>query len=1082
MRICPAPWRILLLCISLCALYGCGGSTSIGSVDAGLAPSPSTDAGTAASPSPVPAAGLQVDLQYRNALANSLPDEVAQVVVHVLDRAGNDLIDPVTATRDRATTSQIVPLPGVPDGTWQVLVVMLDNAGKLLGDAAPPPVSVSSASPTTVTVSDYAAVASLAVAPDPATVRPGATAAFTATLALADSSQLAVGGLAQWTTADPTVAAVTSNGTNRGVASGIAAGTTTITATFQATGSATLTVSPTAPALLAIAVNGTTTVPQNGTSQLTAIGTYDDSTTRDITSAVTWTSSSPDAATVSATGLVSGVQIGGPVTITATDPTTTIAGSTQVTVAVALLSIDVLIPAPSLQPGQSTQLTACGTFSDGSSSDVTSSVAWSSSDPTSLTVSATGLVTGVNAGGPVTITAAWSAVKGTTQATITAPGTTAADTPELIAAINAANAANTPTTITLVAGQVYDLTTVDNFWFGPTALPPISAGPSNPITIEGNGAVLQRDPTAPSMRIFYVSGGFDGLPAGALLVRNLTIKNGRAVGGSGGAGEPPGGGGAGMGGAIFNQGTLTLDRVTLLDNVAQGGAGGDRRAASGAGGGGGMGGNGGAANLNNTGGGGGGMSSAGGDASNTGGHGGGFVSAAQGGGGSPSGVGQAAGGVAAPGPLGGNGASGSMSSSGGGGGFEPGQDASGSAASGFGRTGGRLAGGSLGGDGGDGGQSAGVKTAGGGAFGGGGGGGARFEAGGGGGVGGGGGGAGLDGTSEGAGGFGGGGGGKETGQGGTAGGFGGGGGAPLETSTFAGGSGGGGGRPAGGGGGAGLGGAIFNHLGILTLVNCTLTGNTAQGGDGGDGSATFNCDGGSGGSGMGGAILNLNGNVTMASSTLSANQVADGAAGTPNGAVPPFTSDGTDLYNLAFGRDIATGTQNCLAVATLSNSILAGGVGGNDVACNRMDDGTTPGGTNTSTVVVTSNLVTSSGALNGAALTGTPVSTADPQLGPLANNGGPTLTMLPGPTSPAINAGTNALIPPGVLADQRGFVPRVNKPDIDLGAVEVGAASSYICSASLTDALHRLLLLAWRDRPRHSKVPARARLISQISR
>lgn len=36
----------------------------------------------------------------------------------------------------------------------------------------------------------------------------------------------------------------------------------------------------------------------------------------------------------------------------------------------------------------------------------------------------------------------------------------------------------------------------------------------------------------------------------------------------------------------------------------------------------------------------------------------------------------------------------------------------------------------------------------------------------------------------------------------------------------------------GGGGGGGLGGVLFNHFGAATLVNSTLTGNTAGGGDG----------------------------------------------------------------------------------------------------------------------------------------------------------------------------------------------------------------------------------------------------------
>jgi hypothetical protein len=58
-------------------------------------------------------------------------------------------------------------------------------------------------------------------------------------------------------------------------------------------------------------------------------------------------------------------------------------------------------------------------------------------------------------------------------------------------------------------------------------------------------------------------------------------------------------------------------------------------------------------------------------------------------------------------------------------------------------------------------------------------------------------------------------------------------------------------------------------------------------------------------------------------------------------------------------------------------------------------------------------------------------------LGPLANNGGPTLTQLPLPGSPVINAGDPAFVPPPAT-DQRGQ-PRVQGGRIDIGSVEVGS-------------------------------------------
>lgn len=58
----------------------------------------------------------------------------------------------------------------------------------------------------------------------------------------------------------------------------------------------------------------------------------------------------------------------------------------------------------------------------------------------------------------------------------------------------------------------------------------------------------------------------------------------------------------------------------------------------------------------------------------------------------------------------------------------------------------------------------------------------------------------------------------------------------------------------------------------------------------------------------------------------------------------------------------------------------------------------------------------------------------DPQLGPLANNGGPTQTRLPAANSPAVNAGDPAFAAPPAT-DQTGG-PRVIDGRLDIGAVE----------------------------------------------
>jgi hypothetical protein len=82
------------------------------------------------------------------------------------------------------------------------------------------------------------------------------------------------------------------------------------------------------------------------------------------------------------------------------------------------------------------------------------------------------------------------------------------------------------------------------------------------------------------------------------------------------------------------------------------------------------------------------------------------------------------------------------------------------------------------------------------------------------------------------------------------------------------------------------------------------------------------------------------------------------------------------------------------------------------------------------------NIVQQYAALGPFIVTG-PLYASDPLLGPLANNGGPTLTMLPQPGSPAINNGFVAFAA-GINFDQRGLgFPRVVGAAVDIGALEV---------------------------------------------
>jgi Bacterial Ig-like domain (group 3) len=264
----------------------------------------------------------------------------------------------------------------------------------------------------------------------------------------------------------------------------------------------------------------------------------------------------------------------------------------------------------------------------------------------------------------------------------------------------------------------------------------------------------------------------------------------------------------------------------------------------------------------------------------------------------------------------------------------------------------------------------------------------------------GGGGGGFDTTAGGGGGFGGGGGGSPGGTGSSAGG------------SFYGGGSGGGGFGGGGGGGAGMGGAIFNEGGTVTITNSTITGNTASGGAGGSGSdpgGKFTGSDGQAGKGLGGGIFNLNGTVTLNNDTIDANTA---------------TTDGGAVFNL--GSGMGKGITPAGATVNLFNTILANSV----TATSDLAQTTTGTSPPAATINATTSLIqTGFAAINGTNTTN--ITGQSPNLAALASNGGLTQTMALQTGSPAIDKGTSAGAP---TTDQRG-VPR--DVGVDIGAYEV---------------------------------------------
>lgn len=127
------------------------------------------------------------------------------------------------------------------------------------------------------------------------------------------------------------------------------------------------------------------------TQQMSATATYDNGSTDTVTTSASWSTSDATIATVSSTGLVTGVASGS-ATISAT--VDGVSGSTTVTVTVAdLKSISVTPTSYTISSGQTEQYDAIGLLADGTTTDLTSSVTWTSSNTAAATIDSSGLAT-----------------------------------------------------------------------------------------------------------------------------------------------------------------------------------------------------------------------------------------------------------------------------------------------------------------------------------------------------------------------------------------------------------------------------------------------------------------------------------------------------------------------------------------------------------------------------------------------------------------------------------------------------------------------------------------------------------------
>ena len=168
------------------------------------------------------------------------------------------------------------------------------------------------------------------------------------------------------------------------------------------------------------------TLNVGATADLQATGHFSDGTTvTPYDSEVTWTSSAPGTASVSASGLVNGIAAG---TATIVAAKGSIQGSATVTVnaSAAVLTSITLNPAAgvSLNVGQTADFTATANWSNGTTtSPYDSSVTWTTNLPSVATVNSAGIVTAVAAGSAI-LTANASGLNTTAAITVNASSPT----------------------------------------------------------------------------------------------------------------------------------------------------------------------------------------------------------------------------------------------------------------------------------------------------------------------------------------------------------------------------------------------------------------------------------------------------------------------------------------------------------------------------------------------------------------------------------------------------------------------------------------------------------------------------------
>ncbi|HEV2195663.1 MAG TPA: beta-propeller fold lactonase family protein [Candidatus Acidoferrum sp.] len=233
-------------------------------------------------------------------------------------------------------------------------------------------------------------------------------------------------------------------------AAGTSPQATSLSGTGSVSGLASISLSPTNP-----------TIPLGLRQQFLATGFFKNGTVSDLTTSVTWSSSNPAIATISnSTGSLGLATSSAQGTTVITASVGSVSGSTILTVTPpTLVSLSVTPLNPSIPLGATQQFSAIGAFTNGSTQDLTASVAWNSSYAAVATINSQGLANTAKQG-MATIAASSGSVSASTILTVVPPAMVSIAISPLQPSIVVANTLQFTATGNFTDGSKQDLTTI----------------------------------------------------------------------------------------------------------------------------------------------------------------------------------------------------------------------------------------------------------------------------------------------------------------------------------------------------------------------------------------------------------------------------------------------------------------------------------------------------------------------------------------------------------------------------------------------------------------------------------------------